>query len=125
MSLEAHPHSRALGPLWLLIATQTFISPGSSPADVWCHLSEKKSQGNKSLSQRFASHKSVLLFCPYWICFPPASVSSQSGRAEAGLMIFSQQNRNLALAYLSPPVYCVTVYLVMSNMHLRLEKTKL
>lgn len=125
MSLEAHPHTRALGPLWLLIVTQTFICPCSSLADVWCHLSEKKSQGSKSLSQRLISHKSVLLFCPYWVCFPPASVSSQAMKAEAGLLIFSHQNRDLPLAYLSPPVYCVTAYLVMSNVHLRLEETKL
>lgn len=82
MSLEAHPHPKALSPLWLLIATQALLSPGPSAADVWCHLWEKKiSQGGKSLSQRYVSHKSVLVFCPYWACFPPASVSRQSGRA--------------------------------------------
>lgn len=125
MSLEAHPHPRALDPLLLLIAAQAFISPGPSPADVWCHLLENNPEG-VNLPQIGIALLSVLGLLSPCFSFQAIGESSAASHNRQENCVFSHQNRDLPLVYLLPPVYYVTAELFSDvKCASRLEETKL
>lgn len=112
MSLEAHPHPRALGPLWLLMATQAFISPGPSPADVWCHLSEKNPEGvnlyPRGLSPINQYYSSVHTGPAFPLLQFPGNRRALLLHTIGRITVVLATRTDLPLAYLPLPVYYVT-----------------